>query len=88
MSRHKPIPPRLEMAQGDTLGPTPRRKRKLQVVRAIRAVLDSYTDRLVEHGLVPEEVLGDAQPDAEEWRRAEHVVVGDDAEVGPAVDHG
>lgn len=76
------------MAQRDALGPAPRRKGKLQVVAAVLLVLGRRAQRLVEHLGVAEEVLRDAQAQAEQRRAAEHVVVGHDAQLGPAVDHG
>lgn len=75
------------MTQPNTLSPPAGRKRELEVVAAERVVLDGDAQRGVETSVVAEQVLGDAQPEAEQRRAADHVVVGDDAERAPAVDH-
>lgn len=85
---HKPLPPRVEMAQRHALGPRARRKRKLEVVAAKRLVLDRRRQRLVQQRPVAEQVLRHAQPQPEQRRAAQHVVVRHDAELRPAVHHG
>lgn len=85
---HEPLLPRLKVAQRDALGPAARGERELEVVAAERDVLDGDAEGLVEALLVAEEGLGHAQPHAEDGRRADHVVVGHDAQGRPAVHHG
>jgi hypothetical protein len=87
--RHrKPLPPRLKLPQPHALGPPARGDGELQVVAAKRVVLDAHAQRLVEQPRRPKQVLGHAQPQAEQRRAADHVVVGDDVHGAPAVDHG
>lgn len=87
--RHlEPLHPRLEVPERHALGPPPRGKCELEVVGPERVVLDGGAQRVVQPLRVAEQVLGHAQPQAEQRRRADHVVVGHDAQRAPAVDHG
>lgn len=72
----------------DALGPAPRGERELEVVAPVGLVLDGGDERGLEEPVVAEDVLGDAEAQAEEGRAAEHVVVRVDVERRPAVDHG
>ena len=85
---HEPLLVRLEMPDIDTLGPGPRGKGELQIVAPVGQIGDGRLQGLLEDLLGREEVLGDTEAEAEERGAADHVVVGDDAEDGPAVDHG
>lgn len=72
----------------DTLGPPARGKRELEIVAPVRQVGHGRPQRLLEHVLVREQVLGHAEPQPEQRGAADHVLVRHDAQRGPAVDRG
>lgn len=83
----KPLLPGLKVAKPNTLGPAARRKRELKILTTERVVLDSDAQRLVEPRRAAEQVLRHAEPEPEQRRAAEHVVVRHDAQRAPAVRH-
>lgn len=87
LRRLEPVLPRLKVTQRNALRPPPRREREFEIIGAVRVVLHRRPQRVVEQLAAAEEVLRDAEPQPEQWRRANHVVVGHDAQLRPAVHH-
>lgn len=84
----EPLLPSLKVAEANTLGPPTCGKRELEVIAAKGVVLDGDTQRLVKAGRAAKQILGDAEPEPEEWCAADHMVKRHDAECAPAVYHG
>ena len=83
----KALAPRLKLAQRYTLGPAAGGDGELQIISPKGIVLDADAQTVVQQARGAEQVLGDTQPQAKQRGRADHMVVRDDAQHTPAVDH-
>ena len=68
----------VEVAVADDVGPLSRGHCELQIVLAERDVLDGDINAVLQEAGSAEEILGDAEEDSEERRRADDVIVGND----------
>lgn len=82
------LAPGVEVAEADALGPAAGGEGELEVLGAEGVVADADADGGLEARAAAEQVLRHAEPEPEQRRAADHVVVGDDAQGAPAVDHG